>query len=87
MQKLEFPIIGAKTPGVKQKFDLSDPRERKKYFQAKAGQEITLIKKYLKKGTFMAFLVGKKNSGKGTYLSYLREIFGADAFASVGVGT
>jgi adenylate kinase family enzyme len=86
MQGLEFPIVGAKTPGVIKKFDLSDLNDRKAYFEAKIGPEIKLIKKYLESGTFMAFLLGKKNSGKGTYSGLLREIFGKDNIATVGVG-
>lgn len=86
MKGLEFPIVGAKTKGVVKRFDLADPKERKKYFEAKAGDEIRFIKKYLQKNTFMAFFLGKKNSGKGTYSSLLREIFGLERLAFVGVG-
>lgn len=35
---MDFPVFKTKTPGVTQKFDLADPAERKKYFQAKAGE-------------------------------------------------
>ena len=86
MKGLEFPIVGTKTKGVTRKFDLTDPKDRKKYFEAKAGREIVLIRKYLKKSSFMAFLLGKKNSGKGTFSSLLREIFGTEVIATVGVG-
>jgi adenylate kinase family enzyme len=50
------------------------------------GDEIEKIKEYLKTGTFMAFFVGKKNSGKGTYSGMMAEIFGHDKMAMVGVG-
>ena len=86
MKGLEFPIVGTKTKGVTRKFDLADPKDRKKYFEAKVGEEIKAIKKYLKKNTFVAFFLGKKNSGKGTFSSLLREIFGTEALAMVGVG-
>ena len=86
MKGLEFPIIGAKTKGVTKRFDLADPKERKKYFEAKVGEEIQALKKYLKKNTFMAFFLGKKNSGKGTYSSLLREVFGLEKMAFVSVG-
>lgn len=78
--------MGAKTKGVTKGFDLADPKERKKYFEAKVGEEIRFIKKYLQKNTFMAFFLGKKNSGKGTYSSLLREIFGLEKMVFVGIG-
>jgi len=87
MKGLEFPVIGTKAKGVGQKFDLSSPTERNKYFNAKIGEEIKAIKKYLKDGnTFVAFFLGKKNSGKGTYSKLLTEIFGEDKIAHVSVG-
>ena len=64
MRGLEFPIIGTKVPGLKQKFDLSSPNGRKKYFQAKVGDEIKAIKKFLNKNTFIAYWLGKKQAGK-----------------------
>ena len=86
MKGLEFPIVGTKVPGLTKKFDLADPKSRKEYFQAKVGKEIGLISNYLETGTFMAFLLGKKNSGKGTYSGFLREIFGLDKIAIVALG-
>lgn len=86
MKGLEFPLIGTKTQGVGRKFDLNSPAGRKKYFQAKAGEEIKQIKKYLEKNSFLAFLLGKKNSGKGTYTVLFSEIFGAEKVAHLSVG-
>lgn len=86
MKGVEFPIIGTKTPGVSRKFNLSDPAERKIYFQAKIGEEIAQIKKFLKTGTFMANILGKKNAGKGTYTKMFTEIFGEEKVAHVSVG-
>lgn len=86
MKGLEFPIIGTKTRGISQKYDLNSPAGRKKYFSAKAGDEITAIRKYLKKNTFIAYFLGKKGSGKGTYSKLLTEIFGEDRLAHVSVG-
>ena len=57
----EFPIIKTKVPNVTKKFDLTDPKERQEYFEAKAGPEIAKIKKYLEENTFIAYLLGKKN--------------------------
>lgn len=86
MKGLEFPITGTKVRGLIKKFDLARVESRKQYFEAKAGKEIKAISKYLQKKTFFAFLMGKKNSGKGTYSSLLREIFGHEKIATVAVG-
>ena len=86
MKGLEFPIISTRVKGLNKKFDLSSPEGRKAYFEAKAGDEVTRIKKYLDKNTFVAYMIGKKNSGKGTYSQIFTEIFGADKIALVSVG-
>lgn len=86
MKGIDFPIFKTKISGVDGKFNLNDPAERKKYFEAKAGVEIEKIKKYLEKGTFLAFLLGKKNSGKGTYSKLFMEAIGADKVGHISVG-
>ena len=82
----EFPIVKTKVPGLTQKFDLSDLKERHAYFIAKAGPEIEKIKKYLEDNTFIAYLLGKKNSGKGTYTKLMAEIFGTEKIGHISVG-
>jgi len=86
MKGFEFPIIGTKVSGLDKKFDLNSPSGRKQYFKAKAGSEIDDIKEYLKKGSFVAYLIGKKNSGKGTYAKLFTEIFGEDKVVHLSVG-
>lgn len=86
MKGLEFPIIGTKVKGLTKKFDLTSPVTRKVYFEEKCGDEIKHIKEFLKEGTFMAFLLGKKNSGKGTYSHLFTEIFGNENVVLVSVG-
>ena len=86
MKGLEFPIIGTKVKGLTRKFDLSNPKSRKDYFQAKVGDEIALLAKYMEKSTFIAYLVGKKNSGKGTYSGLFTEIFGKEKIELFSVG-
>jgi len=99
MKNLEFPIIGthlqaskAQAIGgqakvVRKKFDLNSPDGRKAYFNAKVGDELKHIKKYLDGGnTFITYMLGKKNSGKGTYTKIVAEIFGKDKIAHVSVG-
>ena len=46
MKGLEFPIVGTKVKGVTRKFDLADTKERKAYFEAKAGDEIKQVRRY-----------------------------------------
>jgi len=70
---MQFPIFKTKVPGGR-KFNLADPKEREKYFELKAGPEIKKLREYLKKNTFIAYLMGKKNSGKGTYAKMFAEI-------------
>jgi adenylate kinase family enzyme len=82
----EFPIIKTKVPSVTRKFDLADPLERKEYFEAKVGPEIAKIRKYLEENTFIAYLLGEKNSGKGTYTKLMMEIFGKDKIGHISVG-
>jgi adenylate kinase family enzyme len=86
MKGLEFPVVGTKVKGLVKKFDLNSPAGREAYFKAKAGDEIERIKKYLEKGTFVAYMIGKKNSGKGTYSQIFTEIFGADKVSLISIG-
>lgn len=83
----EFPLFSTKVEGLEKKFDLSDINERHDYFLAKAGPEIEKMKKYIDDGkTFIVYLLGKKNAGKGTYTKLLMEIFGRDKIAHLSVG-
>lgn len=86
MRELDFPIIGTKVEGVRGEFELSDPEERERYFEAKVGREIERIREFLEKNTFVAYLIGKKNSGKGTYAKMFAEVVGEDKFEHVSVG-
>jgi len=83
---MEFPIFKTKTKNKKLLFDLSDLKERKRYFELKAGPEIKKIKNYLKNNSFIAYLLGKKNSGKGTYSKLFIEIFGQKYVQHVSIG-
>jgi len=86
MKGFDFPIFKTKTQGVEEKFLLEDPIERKKYFEAKAGPEAQALKGWLKNNTFLAILLGKKNSGKGTYTKLFMEAVGAEHVAHISVG-
>jgi adenylate kinase family enzyme len=86
MKNLEFPITDAKKKGVTKRYDINSPDGRKEYFEAKVGDEIKSLKEYMEKGTFVAYMIGKKNSGKGTYTKLLAEIFGKDKIEHLSVG-
>src|SRR3989344_8398769 len=86
MKGLNFPVFKTKIPGVTQVFNLSDPVERRTYFDVKAGEEIKKLRKFLETNTFVAFLMGKKNSGKGTYSKLFMEAVGSQNVVHVSVG-
>ncbi|XOB46204.1 MAG: nucleoside monophosphate kinase [Candidatus Nealsonbacteria bacterium] len=83
---MEFPLFKTKIKGFEKKFNLINLRERKKYFKAKAGKEIEKLKEYLKENTFVAYLLGKKNSGKGTYSKMFAEIIGPEKIEHFSIG-
>jgi len=84
---MQFPIFKTKIGGLNQKFDLNNPRERKNYFELKAGKEIEKLREYLQDGnTFIAYLLGKKNSGKGTYSKMFAEIVDPEKIAHFSIG-
>jgi adenylate kinase family enzyme len=83
----EFPLFKTKAEGVTKKFELSDPEQRKEYFEAKVGEDIAKLKRYFDEGkTFITYLLGKKNAGKGTYTKLMMEIFGKDKVGHISVG-
>lgn len=86
MKNLEFPLFKTKIEDSS-KFDLTDVDQRNQYFELKAGDEIKKLKEYLNKGnTFIAYLLGKKNSGKGTYAKMFKEIVGKDMIEHFSIG-
>lgn len=83
---MAFPVFKTKTEGVTQKFDLNDPSSRAEYFKAKVGPEIEKLQAYLKNDTFVGFLLGKKNAGKGTYSKLFAEAVGGESVGHLAVG-
>lgn len=81
-----FPIFKTKIKGKNKKFDLTDPKQTSEYFEYKAGEEIKKIRKYLEKNTFVAYFLGKKGAGKGTYSNLFIDIFGEDKVGHISVG-
>lgn len=87
MKNVNFPIFKTKTEGVGEKFNLNNPDSRRKYFTAKASEEIKKLREYLDSGkTFVAYLIGKKNSGKGTYSKLFIEAIASRNVSHVSVG-
>ncbi|MBZ9569762.1 nucleoside monophosphate kinase [Patescibacteria group bacterium] len=84
--KQQFPIFKTKITGVSRLFDLSDPENCKEYFKLKAGAEIKKLRDYLKENTFIAYLLGKKGSGKGTYSKSFIEIVDPQRARHVSIG-
>jgi adenylate kinase family enzyme len=83
---MKFPIFKTKIKGLKRKFNLTDPEEQREYFQMKAGKEIEKLQQYLKKNTFIAYLLGKINSGKGTYSKMFSEIVLPERIEHLSIG-
>lgn len=87
MKNLNFPLFKIKRDDLGRTYNLNDPADRKEYFHAKAGPEIEKIKTYLESNkTFIGYLLGKKNSGKGTYSKLFIEIFGNEHVGHISVG-
>lgn len=86
MQGFDFPLFKTKIEGRTKTFALEDPMERRKYFELKAGKEIEKLREYLQENTFVGFLLGKKNSGKGTYSKLFIEAVGEERVAHISVG-
>ena len=84
---MQFPIFKTKSKGLTKKFNLNNPRERRNYFEMKAGKEIRKLREYFKKkNTFIVYLLGKKNSGKGTYAKMFAEIVAPEKVEHFSIG-
>ncbi len=83
---MKFPIFKTKIPGLTRKFNLTNPKDQREYFQLKAGKEIKKLRECLKKNTFVAYLLGKKNSGKGTYSKMFGEMVSPERIEHFSIG-
>jgi len=83
---MTFPIFKTKAEGLTRRFNLNDPKERGEYFQYKAGPEIEKLRKYFQENSFIAYLLGKKNSGKGTYAKMFAETVAPEKIAHFSIG-
>jgi adenylate kinase family enzyme len=83
---MKFPIFKTKIKGINKKFDLISPEGQKEYFEAKAGKEIGELREYLKENSFIAYLLGKKSSGKGTYSKMFADLVAPDKIEHFSIG-
>lgn len=67
-------------------FDLDSFAGRHEYYEEKVGGEIEYLRDYFRTQTFLGYWLAPKQSGKGTYMNGLKEIFGADIFTHISVG-
>ncbi|MBI4132059.1 MAG: nucleoside monophosphate kinase [Candidatus Sungbacteria bacterium] len=86
MPAFDFPVFNTRIAGANGEFRLEDPVDRRRYFAAKAGLEIERLKDHLRENVFVAFLLGPKNSGKGTYTKLFMEAVGNERVAHISVG-
>jgi len=86
MKDIDFPLFKTKINNSGKKFDLTDFDQRKEYFERKAGKEIKKLREYLKDRTFVVYLLGKKNSGKGTYAKMFKEVVDKDKVEHFSIG-
>ncbi|MGB9598237.1 MAG: nucleoside monophosphate kinase [Minisyncoccales bacterium] len=82
----DFPFFKTKIENFSKKFNFFDPAQEREYFFIKAGKEIEKIRNFLKNNSFIAYLIGKKNSGKGTYAKMFSQFFEKDLIAHFSVG-
>ncbi|TSC94222.1 MAG: Uncharacterized protein CEN87_573 [Parcubacteria group bacterium Licking1014_1] len=85
MKDIDFPLFKTKIENSP-KFDLTDAKQRQEYFELKCGEDIKKLREYLKNNTFVAYLLGKKSSGKGTYAKMLAEVVAPDKIIHFSVG-
>lgn len=86
MKNIQFPLFKTKVETATEGFDLTSPQDRQAYFELKAGPEIKKLQDYLKENTFICYLLGKKNSGKGTYAKMFQEIINKDKIEHFSIG-
>ncbi len=86
MADFNFPVFKTKIDGATQKFVLENPAERRAYFKLKCGDEIEKLREYLDHNSFVGFLLGPKNSGKGTHTKMFMEAVGSDRVAHISAG-
>lgn len=79
-------VYKTKIAGFSKKFDLTNPTHEWEYFQVKAGREIEVLKEFLEKNTLVVYLLGKKNSGKGTYSKLFAKIIGPERVDHFSIG-
>lgn len=83
--EVDYTWVKTKNESTKE-FDLISPAERRLYFNAKIGKELTALREFLKNNTFIGYLLAPKMAGKGTYSKMLQEAVGHEFFDIISVG-
>jgi len=83
---VDYEWVRTKKEGDNGIYDISSVSGRSKYFHSKVGEEIGLLKEYLRQKSFVAYLVAPKMAGKGVYTKMLGEIIGTKYFETISVG-
>jgi adenylate kinase family enzyme len=84
---MDFPIFNSKKLSDGNKYNLTDRSDRYKYFHAKLGTKIDAVKEYIDNGgTFVGYMLAKKQAGKGTYSKMIEEILDPERFSHLSVG-
>jgi len=83
---MDYPFFNSKALSDGNVYDLTDPIERLKYFNAKLGTIIEDLKVFLDSNSFIAYMLAKKLAGKGTYAKMVGEILGPTRIAHISVG-
>ena len=85
-EPLKIPLFNSKSYPVSRDFDLSDPLDRRLYFNEKLGDKVEKLKELLDRQTFVGYMVAKKQAGKGTYAKMFEEIVGPTRFQHISIG-
>jgi len=83
---MRLPLFKTKIERLNRKFNLLDPEEQKEYFQLKTGKEIEKLRDFFSKNTLVVYLLGKKNSGKGTYSKMFAEVIVPERIEHFSIG-
>ena len=83
---MKFDYYNSKKLSNGKSYILTDPAERRQYFEAKLGSKIDEVKEFLDHNSFVGYLLAKKQAGKGTYSKMIEEILGPERFAHISVG-
>jgi len=74
---MDFPVFKTKIEGKDQKFNLTDAKERRDYFLAKAGEEIENSRVTSRTTLSLFIFWARRIPARGTYSKMLAELLGS----------